>query len=568
MKTPTGLVVVAALVFLATTALALDNPKLNVIQFRPSPLQGDILWVRTATEPAHLSFGTGLWFTWVSKPLRLINPVDGTSTYTIMRDAGVTELFGNVGLFGFMDVGLSLPLVVASGDADPRVRLGEQKLEQVHGFSLGDMRLSLKGTILGGNGKGVGLALAEDLSFPTANRRIFAGDENVTSTTYAVLDFSMRGWAAALNLGVRLKKAVELEGRSYGHQLLLATGLSAPILCGVLEAIGTMEVRTSLSRPFQAEYEDALDLAGGVRAHFSNLSLAAMAGGGSLKGYGSPAWMAGLTLSYAPPVEKGCIRDRDHDTVVDQNDACPDEPGPARTAGCPDQDSDGVADRDDRCPDRAGQADLGGCPDRDGDGIMDDLDICPDKPGPVQQNGCPDSDGDGVIDPKDACPNEPGPIQTSGCPDKDQDGVPDRADKCPDVYGQAKYDGCPPPTPASIRLTGKRIEILEQVHFETGKAVIKEDSFQLLKDVAKVLVENPHIRRVEIQGHTDNVGNPKKNLQLSQDRADAVRAFLIGQGVAADRLLSVGYGDTKPVADNKTEKGRAANRRVEFVIVE
>jgi len=109
---------------------------------------------------------------------------------------------------------------------------------------------------------------------------------------------------------------------------------------------------------------------------------------------------------------------------------------------------------------------------------------------------------------------------------------------------------------------------LEQVHFETGKAVIKEDSFQLLKDVAKVLVENPHIRRVEIQGHTDNVGNPKKNLQLSQDRADAVRAFLIGQGVAADRLLSVGYGDTKPVADNKTEQGRAANRRVEFVIVE
>jgi outer membrane protein OmpA-like peptidoglycan-associated protein len=118
-----------------------------------------------------------------------------------------------------------------------------------------------------------------------------------------------------------------------------------------------------------------------------------------------------------------------------------------------------------------------------------------------------------------------------------------------------------------VRVTEKEIVILKQIHFEFNKARIMPDSSELLAQIAQVLKEHPEIQRVSIEGHTDAVGTPQFNLRLSQQRAEAVRTWLMDSGIEGDRLQATGYGKTRPVGDNKTEEGRERNRRVEFHIL-
>ncbi|MBK9759049.1 MAG: OmpA family protein [Flavobacteriales bacterium] len=201
----------------------------------------------------------------------------------------------------------------------------------------------------------------------------------------------------------------------------------------------------------------------------------------------------------------------------------------------PDTDGDGVPDKDDSCPQEKGLAALGGCPDRDGDGIADALDACPDKSGPVDMKGCPDSDGDGIADNVDRCPNEKGVASMSGCPEVNE---------------------------ATKKLFEKA---LSGVKFETGKSIIKKESYTILNDVVKVMQDNPTYD-LEIHGHTDDQGDDAKNQKLSDDRAAAVKKYLTDKGIADNRTKSYGHGETMPVADNKTSAGRAQNRRVEFKV--
>ena len=310
-----------------------------------------------------------------------------------------------------------------------------------------------------------------------------------------------------------------------------------------------------------------------------------------------------------PHPKNGCPlpTDRDGDGVPDDIDRCPDVAGPKENDGCPwpDRDKDGVPDREDRCPDVPGPASNQGCPlDRDGDGIPDDKDLCPDEPGVPELQGCPikDSDGDGVPDHLDKCPLIAGPPENNGCPwpDRDGDGVPDKDDKCPDVPGLKKFAGCPdtdgdgipdpdddcptepgpsaphprngcPPPPPEIRhyslvvVTKKQIEIKQQVHFATNKWEILPDSFELLNQVAQVMKDYASMN-IEVQGHTDNVSGRAHNLKLSQHRADSVRTYLVKQGIDPSRLTAKGFAFDVPIASNSTERGRAANRRVEFHI--
>ncbi|HUJ57133.1 MAG TPA: OmpA family protein [Kofleriaceae bacterium] len=215
--------------------------------------------------------------------------------------------------------------------------------------------------------------------------------------------------------------------------------------------------------------------------------------------------------------------------------------------------------------------------DRDHDGIPDNIDKCPDDPedkdGFQDEDGCPDpdNDNDGIPDIRDQCPNDPedkdGFQDEDGCPDpdNDKDGIADKDDKCPNEYG-VPPDGCPKKY-ALVVVTEKKIELKQTVYFDFNKATIKPVSFALLDEVAQAMKDNPKIK-VEVQGHTDSVGDDNYNLKLSQKRAESVRIYLIKKGIASDRMEPKGYGETVPIADNRTKEGRDQNRRVEFVITE
>ena len=251
----------------------------------------------------------------------------------------------------------------------------------------------------------------------------------------------------------------------------------------------------------------------------------------------------------------GCPSDRDKDGVYDTDDMCPDVAGTLK--GCPDSDKDGVADKDDMCPTVAGT--IKGCPDTDKDGVADKEDKCPTVPGPASNMGCPtDRDGDGVEDSKDGCPDVAGTI--NGCPDTDKDGVADKDDKCPQTAGPASNMGCP-----EIKVEDRKVldVAMRSVQFESGTAVITKSSYKNLDDVVTVMQKYPEMN-VSIEGHTDNVGDDAMNQKLSEKRAKACADYLMKKGISEGRLMSAGYGETRPIGDNNTKDGRQLNRRTEF----
>lgn len=278
----------------------------------------------------------------------------------------------------------------------------------------------------------------------------------------------------------------------------------------------------------------------------------------------------------------GRYRDADGDGVRDAKDRCLDTPRGATVdaAGCPqDGDGDGVFDGLDRCSDtpRGARVDARGCPqDSDGDGVHDGLDQCAATPAGavVDGRGCPlDADGDGVFDGLDRCASTPSgcSVDASGCPaDSDGDGVCDGLDQCAATPAGAKVDatGCP------VVVSQREVEFLDtgllrldSVRFASGKATILPESAPVLDEVGRILANWPALQ-VEIGGHTDSRGEAGFNQTLSEKRSQAVLDYLLGKypSLQAGQYSVKGYGEAQPVADNRTEAGKAQNRRVEFKV--
>jgi len=622
-----GLTAFSAMSVFAGGALAQSSLQLQVDRFEPLGAQGNnILNVATSDVMPHGNPHLGLFAHYLQDPMILRG--DDGSEKSVLGSALKTEFSAGLGMWDWLDISFSLPLVVWQDGGD-LAELGAPG-ESANSPTLGDLRVVPRIQLIHHQDfSGFGFAILPMVSIPTGTALNTEGD--LRFEPRAVLDWRHRnGLQIATNLAYSFRPRKVVHNVVVDDVVRWSVGTRAPLIWDDVSLVASffgdipLDDDVDLSRPPATLNErsgNPLELVGGIELELANDIVLTFGGGAGLNsGLGSPDFRVFLGLGYTPRVA-----DRDGDGIPDRHDACPDEPedfdGFEDEDGCPDPDNDGdgipddvdqcpnepedfdgfededgcpdpdndqdgILDIHDMCPDEAGPAENQGCPilDRDGDGILDADDQCPDDPedfdGFEDEDGCPDldNDGDGIPDSEDKCPNDPedfdGFEDMDGCPDLDNDGdgIPDVDDKCPNepetINGFEDEDGCPDKGETKVRITTTKIEILDKVFFETGKATIRNRSFNLLSQVASLLRANPQVTKLRVEGHTDNRGGDELNQRLSQERAESVRQYLMAQGIPETRLEAVGYGPSKPVADNKTEAGRDQNRRVEFTIIE
>lgn len=340
-----------------------------------------------------------------------------------------------------------------------------------------------------------------------------------------------------------------------GHLLLNLVG-SGPVRPFILAGYGAMTLVSSDDRVVANDTDGAFHTGGGLKLMFGDrvgmrlegrvyippkfASKVIPTGEGA---FGDPdvTLLGSLFVTFGEIISERRYYNREVERVVVLPPAAPSDP-----------DHDGIAGAADGCPTVA----------EDPDGFQDQ-DGCPD----------PDNDGDGVLDARDRCPNTAesrnGVEDDDGCPeeDTDGDGFLGAADKCPDAPETKNNfkddDGCPDEIPAAIK---KFTGVIEGITFRTGSADILPGSYALLERAVAVLTEYPDVR-LEISGHTDNVGSASRNRDLSQRRAESVRSFLLLRGINPQRVTAVGHGEERPIADNSTRSGRGTNRRTEFKLI-
>jgi outer membrane protein OmpA-like peptidoglycan-associated protein len=523
----------------------------------------------------------------------------------------------NIGLFNFMAVGFSLPIVIMSGGQTMGVNgwerwngaIGATAPNPTPSFSaqhVGDLEIHAKFRILRAERNPVGLGAIVHFHTPTGQAdRALGSDPGLGLGATLILDTNPVDWfLASLNLGTRLffandagyepLRLTDAAGQTfqYDHLFTFGVGLSFALVRERLNAIVEYYGNTTYGNFFDMPHTP-MEVVAGLKIFLERNSYLYFGGG---TGIFSSGFSAAEGRVFGAWIFEPSIGDRDRDGIKDDVDQCPDDPEDfddfEDVDGCPDPDNDrdGILDIEDDCPlipeDRDGDADEDGCPegeqgDRDGDTILDVNDQCPDDPEDRDSfqdtDGCPDPDNDGdtIKDVDDLCPNEPedrdGFNDVDGCPDvdNDQDRILDVDDDCPnepETYnGTEDDDGCP--DQGRVLVTGTDVVIMDKVYFETDSAVILPVSYDILNQVASTLNSNTQIALVEVQGHADERNTDEYNHRLTQDRANSVVEYLVRQGVAPGRLLATGYGERCPIDEGHNDRAWDKNRRVEFKIL-
>jgi outer membrane protein OmpA-like peptidoglycan-associated protein len=619
-----GLAVVATVG--ATTPVSAKNEGFSVARYVPTAA-GE--WTFMVDHPWYSStryFAAGITLDYAHAPLVLGRLVG--SDFVDAKEVISHQLIGHVDIAGsFLDrflLSASLPVrLLDSGQVVSSVGPA--------GAGLGDPNLGIMARLVGQpNSSPFSLNLGLRFWIPTGGNGSTAGDTGLRAMPKVVVAGLERHIQWSLSVGLMYRNTATLPGvpaGSPGATVGPELNIGAAVAWADLDRRFSVGPEASLSTvitdgyAFQKSFTSLEMLLGGYYNIAKQVNVGAAVGVGMLREPGTPDARALLRVAYAPmsgpapkdtdgdgipdatdacvtvkgvvtndPKTNGCPPDGDADGIPDAEDACPTVKGvassdPAKHGCPPDSDGDGVPDSEDLCPAEPTGATPDpakrGCPikDADGDGVLDQDDLCPTVPvGPKadpKRAGCPfvDGDGDGVADSEDLCPNKaagPRPDPTRpGCPapDEDDDSVPDAVDACPHEVGapnpDPKKNGCP----GLVQVKKGNIVILDQVYFATNKAVILPKSTPVLTAVADTLKMQPEIRLLSVDGHTDDRGKADKNKALSDARAKAVREWLIQHGIDGSRLESHGYGQEKPIDTNKTDAGRAKNRRVEFKIL-
>ena len=571
----------AAAALVASPARAQSN--FNLETFRPAAAGDGYAGVEGARPPtaddADGKLDLKLWLDGTNRPLVVVDP-DGASR-ALVRNRYDGWLSGQVHLYKPLSISVELPFLLGQhGDLSylPPSARGPSSFSA----SLGDVRLTPRVSLLRQESAGLDLAAQASVELPTGSTSSLSSDKRVDAELLASAGhrFYLSGPGSFELLGnvfARLRPPREildvLVGNSAGLRLALGYYLGAESKFIPHRVFGEVEAQSYLRGGFTSGQAPAEWRAGATWCFGLGFALDGAVGTGIGNGVGAPAFRGLIGIGYSPASCRAA--DRDGDGVPDRDDQCPTVPGLRERAGCPappDRDHDGVPDSDDACPDEPGLKENRGCPanhDRDGDGVPDLIDRCPDVPGPASNQGCPEPQK-----PAECAP--PPPLEIAlplvslppPPPDRDHDGVPDAEDNCPDQPGPASNHGCPETVKQLVVLNGEKLDILEKVYFATNKSIIQPRSFPLLDQVAQLLKSHPELTRLEVQGHTDNVGDPKKNQALSQARAQAVVDYLVRANIEQSRLVAKGYGQTQPLVPNNSKSSREKNRRVEFHVLE
>jgi OmpA-OmpF porin, OOP family len=550
--------------FLGSAANAQVSPGFSLNRYEPAERGSDWLVGESLDLRGTLKSRWGLTADYAYRPLVLYEG-DDDSTPIVSND-----VYGHVGgalvLWDRLRVGLSFPLQLFNSGQS--VTVDETVYHAETGIAAGDLRLGADVRLAGTYGDVFTLAIGSRFFLPTGSVKGYTSDGKIRveprliaagayrSLVYAArLSFLYRGLTAAVAgepYGSEMGAALSVGWRGLHNNLVVGPELSAATV-------------VAKSRAVFKSYTTPVEAIISAKYRFSDLGVGLGAGPGLNHGFGTPALRIVGSIEWLPESSpaRQSVRtsgDTDHDGIPDARDACVNAPGllnqDPEINGCPapeDRDGDGILDKNDACPEELGtdsdDPKRNGCPvppDRDGDKISDDVDACPDQQGEPNEdpirNGCaplPDHDGDGIIDDQDACP--------------EQKGIPNR---------NARKNGCP-----LVAITKDQIVINERIEFEVDEMVLRPESEVVLAAIVTVLNEHPEIAKVSVEGHTDNRGTRRRNLEMSRLRAAAVVNWLIGHGIDKSRLVSVGYGKEKPIDTNNTESGRQNNRRVEFRIV-
>ena len=540
----------------------------------------NLLGTHSSRLMPHLFLYGQIMTDYAKDPLLIRNLTTGQIVSRPIAHRLTSEIAFAMGLFSWVEAGVSLPVYwLQQAQGFPLSTDENQISPSLEATNIGDLRLWAKIRILeNSQAGGFGMAAILEASLPTGGAFLMR-QASATFTPRFVMDFRWgQGGLIALNAAFRLRSGTPTEedlmssegiARSFGgfrvgNELRLSLAAEIPLFAQGISLLGEFATHTGFSDTQEATALFGAELLLGLRwRHHSGLILSAGAGAGLSSSYGSPDFRVFLQIAFGRPLQPATARPYEPAVMLP-----PEKPPIAKKANpVSNQPQDPpMPPRPQMQAQRAVDASafaaaIKNDPDSDGDGIPAPQDKCPLEPedfdGFQDDDGCPDpdNDGDGIPDHLDKCPNEPETFNDY----KDDDGCPDTV---PEEMAKKRAGG------QRIELTAKQLKLKDRIYFGTDSDKIQPRSYDILRQLAVFLKNNRMITRLEVQGHTDNRGDREKNVDLSERRARRVVLFLIQEGVETQRLRSKGYGPKIPIADNRTSKGRALNRRVQFMVQE